>query len=322
MKKSLLRWGFVCLFVFAASAAVRGADWGNGRLPERPDTLRILGIGNSFTDDGMMYLPDLLREAGIENVVLGRLYFPGCSLEQHCRFYAEEAPNYIYYKSIRNVWETVSDRFALAEALEDERWDVVVLQQASHFSGLYGTYAPWLDRLIGIVLSHNSNPELCLAWQMTWAYAQDSDHGGFANYGGDQQRMYEAIVGVVKRLQKDFGIEVLIPTGTAVQNMRVFMNSQRDMTRDGYHLDLGAGRYTAACTWFEALIAPTLQVKVWGNSFRIPEKGPETTPVNNCNVRYCWIAAKKAVINPFECSEAVVLPYSSEYLDAKRIGAN
>lgn len=25
------------------------------------------------------------------------------------------------------------------------------------------------------------------------------------------------------------------------------------MNRDGYHLDLTIGRYTAACTWFEAL---------------------------------------------------------------------
>ena len=25
------------------------------------------------------------------------------------------------------------------------------------------------------------------------------------------------------------------------------------MNRDGYHLDLKIGRYTAACTWFEAL---------------------------------------------------------------------
>ncbi len=321
MKNFLLRWGFVCLLAFAAVQAVRAADCANGALPVRPDTLRILGVGNSFTDDGMMYLPDLLREAGVENVVLGRLYFPGCSLEQHCRFYEEDAANYIYYKSTRNAWETVSDRAALTEALEDERWDIVVLHQASLFSGLYETYAPWLEKLIGIVLSHNRNPELCLAWQMTWAYAQDSDHGGFADYGGDQLRMYEAIVGAVQRLQADSGIEVLIPTGTAVQNARANMTSLRDMTRDGYHLDLGAGRYTAACTWFEALIAPSLGVALWGNAFRIPEGGPETTPVKNSTVRRCWIAAMEAVKNPFACAGVLVLPYSSQYTDSDFIGA-
>ena len=29
------------------------------------DALKILTIGNSFTDDGMMYLPELLEAAGI-----------------------------------------------------------------------------------------------------------------------------------------------------------------------------------------------------------------------------------------------------------------
>ena len=81
----------------------------NFPLPVQPDTLRILGVGNSFTDDGMMYLPDLLAAAGIHNVVLGRLYYPGCSLRQHCEFDAADAPRYIYYKSTQNRWETVSD---------------------------------------------------------------------------------------------------------------------------------------------------------------------------------------------------------------------
>lgn len=320
MKRVLRRCGFVWLLVLAA-LSVRTGVYGAGSLPEHSDTLRILGVGNSFTDDGMMYLPDLLRAAGVENVVLGRLYFPGCSLEQHCRFYADDAPEYIYYKSTGNEWETVNEHSLLTEALEDERWDIVVLQQASHFSGLYETYSPWLERLIGIVLSHNCNPELSFAWQMTWAYAEDSDHGGFANYGGDQGQMYEAIVDAVKRLQADYGIERVIPVGTAIQNARANVRSLRDLTRDGYHLDLGVGRYTAACTWFEALIAPTLGVSVRGNAFRIPVGGPETTPVKNSTVQRCLSAVEEAVKNPFQCTGVLGFSYSQEYMDGKMTGA-
>ena len=77
MRSFLFRCGLLRMFALAAAAGVRGAErCANGPLPERPDTLRILGVGNSFTDDGMMYLPDLLRAAGIGNVVLGRLYYP------------------------------------------------------------------------------------------------------------------------------------------------------------------------------------------------------------------------------------------------------
>ena len=101
----------------------------NFPLPVRPDTLRILGVGNSFTDDGMMYLPELLEAAGIRNVVLGRLYYPGCSLRQHCEFDAADAPKYTYYKSERNRWMTVSEAATLREAVGDERWDVLVVQR-------------------------------------------------------------------------------------------------------------------------------------------------------------------------------------------------
>lgn len=86
----------------------------------QPDTLRILGVGNSFTDDGMMYLPELLEAAGIRNVVLGRLYHPGCSLRQHCEFDAADAPKYIYYKSTANRWTTRSEAATLREAVGDE----------------------------------------------------------------------------------------------------------------------------------------------------------------------------------------------------------
>ena len=130
----------VCVSLFAQK-------FPNYLIPQQPDTLRILGIGNSFTDDGMMYLPELLEAAGIRNVVLGRLYIAGCSLERHCREYAGNAPAYIYYKSTSNRWETVSKKATLLDGIADERWDVVVLQQASGKSGIYPTYQPWFGRL-------------------------------------------------------------------------------------------------------------------------------------------------------------------------------
>ena len=106
--KKLFRFA-LCAFALLAVLTLRAqSEAPNFPLPVRPDTLRILGVGNSFTDDGMMYLPELLEAAGIRNVVLGRLYYPGCSLRQHCEFDAADAPKYTYYKSERNRWTTVS----------------------------------------------------------------------------------------------------------------------------------------------------------------------------------------------------------------------
>ena len=67
----------------------------NDPLPQHPDTLRILAVGNSFSDDGTEYLPGLLEAAGIHNVIVARLYIGGCTLERHCKEYADNTANYI-----------------------------------------------------------------------------------------------------------------------------------------------------------------------------------------------------------------------------------
>lgn len=270
----------------------------NYPIPQHPDTLRILGVGNSFTDDGMMYLPELLEAAGMRNVVLGRLYIGGCSLERHCREYAQNNPSYIYYKSTGNQWKTVSKEATLVEGLTDEPWDIVVLQQASGQSGQYPTYVPWFGRLVEIVRWHCPNAGACIAWQQTWAYARKSDHGDFVRYERDQQKMFDAIAASVRQLQKDSSVEIIIPTGTAIQNLR---NSELcdslDLTRDGYHLSLDKGRYTAACTWFQALVAPAFGTNVANNPCRLEGTSHVLTPEE---AECCRQAARKACIRRYD----------------------
>lgn len=86
----------------------------------------------------------------------------------------------------------------------------------------------------------------------TWAYAGNSTHSGFKNYNSSQMKMYTDIVDAVKEAAGLVGIKKIIPSGTAIQNARTTFIGDH-MNRDGYHLDLKTGRYTAACTWFEAL---------------------------------------------------------------------
>ena len=290
----------LCAFALLAVLGLRAQpEAPNFPLPVQPDTLRILGVGNSFTDDGMMYLPELLEAAGIRNVVLGRLYHPGCSLRQHCEFDAADARKYIYYKSTENRWTTRSEAATLREAVGDEPWDVLVLQQASHHSGIYATYHPWLERLIERVRLYCPNAGACVAWQMTWAYGSGSDHGAFPKYDNDQRQMYAAIVDVARRVTAECGIAAIVPTGTAIQNLRAgeFVNPPLDFTRDGYHLDTGCGRYTAACTWFQALVAPSLRTDVAGNAFRPDAR--KHTPVTDASAAACQQAARKACVRRF-----------------------
>ena len=274
----------------------------NYPLPQHPDTLRILAVGNSFSDDGTEYLPGLLEAAGIHNVIVARLYIGGCTLERHCREYADRTANYIYYKSTKNEWQTVSRNATILDGLKDEPWDIITIQQASDDSGIWETYEQGIPKLVAIIRKEAPNPQAAIVWHMTWAYATNSDHRAFPRYDRDQLKMYEAIKSCVDRAGKQFNIPVIIPSGEAVQLARGTRLNNHDqvpatskvyeLTRDGYHLTRQHGRYLAACVWFETLIKPTLGKSVKGNSYQLLDT-EHASPAKDA--RLCQKIAVKAV---------------------------
>jgi hypothetical protein len=136
-------------------------------------------------------------------------------------------------------------------------WEVVSMQQASHDSGLTETYQP-LPTLIEFVRA-NVKKGVKLAWNMTWAYQQDTTHFGFANYANDQKTMYESILNAVKTCvlpTQEFSL--LFPVGTAVQNARTSYLGDT-LTRDGFHLSIPFGRYIAALTWGRVLTGKSVE---------------------------------------------------------------
>ena len=45
--------------------------------------LKILTIGNSFSDDTMEYVWNIADSLGVEDIYLGNLYLGGCTLDTH-----------------------------------------------------------------------------------------------------------------------------------------------------------------------------------------------------------------------------------------------
>ena len=283
------------------SALEQGA-FENFPLPENPDTLRILAIGNSFSDDGTEYLPALLRTAGIHNVTVARLYIGGCSLERHCNEYASGAENYKYSKAKNGVWTVVSEHCSLRDGIKDEPWDIITMQETSGLSGIYDNYRKWLPKLIEIVRNEATNPHASIVWHETWAYAVNSDHERFPLYDRSQAKMWNGIQSCVENLKKDFNIDVVIPSGKAIQLAReTSLNNKNkvpdackvyDLTRDGYHLNRQYGRYIAACTWFETLIKPTLGISVEGNEYVLEDTEYH---ISKKEARQCQKIAMEAV---------------------------
>ena len=101
--------------------------------------MKILAIGNSFSQDAVSYLHQIAAAGGTDVKVVN-LYIGGCPLITHWENVEQDAKQYIYERNGASEERMVSIR----EALEEEAWDIVTLQQASAFSGRFDTYEPYL----------------------------------------------------------------------------------------------------------------------------------------------------------------------------------
>ena len=257
----------------------------NAAKPQK-ETIKILAIGNSFSDDAVEYLDELAIADSVP-LIVGNLYIGGCSLQRHWKNATELLPDYSYRKSNLGIF-TNQDHKTLLDGLLDEDWDIVVVQQVSQLSGKYDTYFPYLPNLMRFVKTHAKNPKVKFALHQVWAYAQNSTHEGFANYDRDQMKMYLAITETVKKVAATTGIKIIIPSGTAIQNCRTSEIGDH-LNRDGYHLDLHIGRYVAACTWFETFFHRSCV----GNPFK-------PAGVTDRQAKIAQYAAHYAIQRPFE----------------------
>ena len=294
MKRLLiLSVSLILSFTLATQATAQTKDDG---------TLRILAIGNSFSDDGTEYLPALLENLGVKNVEVARLYVGGCTLEKHMKFYDNNEAAYKFYQSKagENKWVENAEKVTMQYALALGEWDIITMQQASGFSGQYDSYTPHLGRLIEVV--KKAQPQAELVWHMTWSYSSDSNHRYFKHYDNDQQKMNNAIDACLNTLLAEFDeFERIIPSGTVVKSLRksAINNYPKDLTRDGYHMGHGAGRYALACTWYEALVEPYTGKSMMNNTLRVCGG---LVSVSDVVALYCQKAAKKAVKHPLKVS--------------------
>jgi hypothetical protein len=212
------------------------------------DSVKILAIGNSFSDNAMNYLYPILEAFGAKEIVLGNMYIPGCSLNQHFANIGSNAKSYTYRKNTTGTFVN-TNAVNLETAIKDENWDFVTFQQASHDSGMLDTYnKTQLDTVTKWARNNVTNQDVKIGWHMTWAYQANSNHGSFPLYNKDQMYMYQSIVACVQQtIETNEGFDFIIPAGTAVQNARTSYVGDA-LTADGYHLNT-LGEYIIGLTW-------------------------------------------------------------------------
>lgn len=252
--------------------------------------LKLLMIGNSFSEDTVRYVYEIAGAAGIEKINVCNMYIGGCSLKTHYENALSNAASYDFQTYENGEWNHDYGK-TLEYGIVYADWDFISLQQSSGLSGIPSSYAD-LNSLMNYVKSVATNPDFKFIWNMTWAYQQDSTHEDFVKYDKNQLYMYNAIIDAVKSqiIGKDF--ELIVPVGTAVQNARTSFIGDT-LTRDGYHLSYDVGRYLAGLTLVRSLCGKDVS----GVSYS-PEGVSETVR------KICKESAENAFRKPFEITNS------------------
>lgn len=234
--------------------------------------MKILAIGNSFSQDATTYLHQTALAQGIELDVYN-LYIGGCPLEKHClNLETGDAAYEIQHNGVPTGQMT-----NIVDMLRFCAWDAVITQQVSHDSGWMETYEPFLGMLVQTIRREVPGARILL--QETWAYEHTSTHTGFLRYRRSQQEMYDRLRLCYYSMAYKYGLEV-IPCGDLIQKARALPafhtpTGGQTLCRDGFHMNL-YGRYLLACTWLKKLGG----VSVKDNSF-VPEPACGVDEVND-----------------------------------------
>jgi len=103
-----------------------------------PRTVKVLTIGNSFSENACKYLKEIGKDQGVE-IIIGTANIGGCPLEKHARL-ARESDADPSLKPYTTKHDGKTTKINLQDALKAEEWDFVTIQQYSLHSYRPETY--------------------------------------------------------------------------------------------------------------------------------------------------------------------------------------
>ena len=235
---------------------------------EMEKTLKVLMIGNSFSICNLWQMPQV-AESMDKKLDIASLYIGGCSLERHWRNVEAAATNATFkpYRFDRITYGkhvVEKDKASIPDALAMDKWDVVTLQQASHFSWDPATYHPWGDNLVAKI--RELAPQAKIVVQETWSYPPWDRR--LKKFGFDQVEMYARLHDAYAAFAGKYGFDV-IPVGTAAE----FAPDRNTLfTKPDFHFNR-AGEYLQGLVW---------TAKLFG------------ADVRKCDYRPSWLDAARA----------------------------
>jgi hypothetical protein len=238
--------------IFLAAARADREKGDSRTMPvEVPETIKLLVIGNSYGNDcSLNYLASEFKSLGVQNVIVGTLYYSGCTYMQHLNFALNDKGVYDFYENGSSIH---ANTCTFDEAIGYEDWTHIMLLHG--FIGHDKDFAPtpWQDLMMYYL--RRTHPNAYYGYDMTWGfrtddYLTDSHRQSLERYhGGDVMHMYNGQIEMVHTyVEPDSRFKFVVPCGTAILNARSSCIGNGIHRDNMSHLNKGVGRYTATMT--------------------------------------------------------------------------
>lgn len=149
-----------------------------GETAANDRVLKVLVVGNSHGLDATNLLYEVFKAEGLpaeyDDLVLGAMYTGGCSVSSHANKALNTLP-YDYYtkndgKKADGSWtKYYDDQATLKHALEDENWDVVLLQEMNTSSARSEYFENDNIETVFNFVANKLGYEPYFMWNMIWA---------------------------------------------------------------------------------------------------------------------------------------------------------
>lgn len=277
-----------------------GGGGGGGDITPAPSIpYHILWLGNSFqqcTVIGLKYINDLLSSAVKARFGFNYISVAGTGLQTYVNWMNDGSTKSVGYMigATRLGTANYAQFSGTAESVfsnTGHNWDLIILQELSTSAADYSNYASNLNAILSLIKRVNTTAKI--AFMQVW---------GYGSYP------YSGMVGACKDMMDNVGdkIDMLIPVGTAVENIRgtsLNDSSASNFSYDGRHLSRGIGDYSAAAAFYKTVLEPITEVALENIEVTTNEstgsENPGVVNVTSENRATINKAARYALFSPY-----------------------
>ena len=133
--------------------------------------MKIMILGSSRSVNTFQLLYEVFKDQmPDQELVLGIMYYSGCSMSMHVNFIKQNANVYHYYRNVDGYWEIMKE-VNMDAGLKDQNWDVILLQAGTGDldNRLNETGRNFLKDYVDKLVSHPHQ----LWWHSTWFNSTD-----------------------------------------------------------------------------------------------------------------------------------------------------